>query len=88
MAPPKWTTKEQEEWLEPWYEKYSIKLSEKCRNFSNFFADLNEQWFDAFPEPRPDKCTTVGPLMKEEWDEAVDARKHVSELTNETFMRG
>ncbi|KAG1792868.1 hypothetical protein EV424DRAFT_1354387 [Suillus variegatus] len=60
MAPPKWTTKEQEEWLEP------------C----NFFADLNEQWFDAFPEPRPDKCTTVGPLMKEEWDEAVDARKH------------
>ncbi|KAG1897937.1 uncharacterized protein F5891DRAFT_982142 [Suillus fuscotomentosus] len=76
MAPPKWTTKEQEEWLQPWYEKYSGKQGEKCRNFNNFFADLNEQWFDVFPEPRPNNCTTVGPLTKEEWDEAIDAHKN------------
>ncbi|KAG2144654.1 uncharacterized protein EDB93DRAFT_1251522 [Suillus bovinus] len=75
MAPPKWTTAEQEAWLQPWYEKYLGKQSEKCRNYSNFFADLNEHWFDAFPEPRPNNCTTVGPLTKEEMDSAVDARK-------------
>ncbi|KAG1881534.1 hypothetical protein C8R48DRAFT_766554 [Suillus tomentosus] len=76
MAPPKWTTKEQEEWLQPWYEKYSGKQGKKCRNFNNFFADLNEQWFDVFTEPCPNNCTTVGPLTKEEWDEAIDARKN------------
>ncbi|KIK34905.1 hypothetical protein CY34DRAFT_17392 [Suillus luteus UH-Slu-Lm8-n1] len=76
MAPPRWTTKEQEEWLQPWYEKYLGKQGKQCRNFSNFFADLNEQWFDAFPEPHPHNYTTVGPLMKEEWDEAIHTRKN------------
>ncbi|KAG1836051.1 hypothetical protein DFJ58DRAFT_735264 [Suillus subalutaceus] len=45
------------------------------QELQQLFADLNEHWFDAFPEPRPNDCTTVGPLTKEEMDSAVDARK-------------
>ena len=85
MAPPKWTTAEQEAWLQPWYEKYLERQSDKSKNYKNFFADLNEQWFDAFPEPRPCDITAFGPLTKEETEKAekaVDKRKDARKLTS------
>ncbi|KAG2122217.1 hypothetical protein DEU56DRAFT_76751 [Suillus clintonianus] len=81
MAPPKWTSVEQEAWLQPWYEKFKVKQSEKHKNYKNFFADLNEQWFEEFPEPRPSHITQVGPLTlieEAEMGVACDARKAVS----------
>ncbi|KAG1893301.1 uncharacterized protein F5891DRAFT_985968 [Suillus fuscotomentosus] len=70
MAPPKWTSDEQEEWLKPYYEAFLVKQSEKC--------DLYENWFEAFPEPRPTGVTALGPMTLEELNEmklAEDARK-------------
>ncbi|KAG1879030.1 hypothetical protein F4604DRAFT_1679493 [Suillus subluteus] len=78
MAPPKWTSDEQEEWLKPYYEAYLVKQSEKCRNYRNFFMDLYENWFEAFPELRPTGVTALGPTMLEELNEmksVEDARK-------------
>ncbi|KAG2047145.1 hypothetical protein BDR06DRAFT_976977 [Suillus hirtellus] len=46
MAPCKWTTSEQEAWLEPWYQKFAEKQSDKSRNHQNFFVDLYEKWFE------------------------------------------
>lgn len=43
MAPRKWTTSEQEVWLELWYQKFAEKQSDKSRNHKNFFADLYER---------------------------------------------
>ncbi|KAG2139965.1 hypothetical protein BD769DRAFT_1384271 [Suillus cothurnatus] len=31
MAPPRWTSVEQEAWLQPWYEKFKAKQGEKAR---------------------------------------------------------
>lgn len=81
MAPPKWTSVEQEAWLQPWYEKFKAKQSEKNKNYKNFFADLSEQWFEEFLEPRPGHIMQVGPLTSmEEAEMGVvrDARKAVS----------
>ncbi|KAG1764620.1 hypothetical protein EDD22DRAFT_951550 [Suillus occidentalis] len=75
MAPRKWTTSEQEVWLEPWYQKFAEKQSDKSRNHKNFFADLYERWFEAFPEPRPDHVTDLGPITLEEYVNATDIRK-------------
>ncbi|KAG1719438.1 uncharacterized protein EDB91DRAFT_1257662 [Suillus paluster] len=75
MAPRKWTTSEQEVWLEPWYQKFAEKQSDKSRNHKNFFADLYEKWFEEFPEPRPNHITKLGPLTLEEHNDATDIRK-------------
>ncbi|KAG2094381.1 uncharacterized protein F5147DRAFT_778986 [Suillus discolor] len=78
MAPPKWTSDEQEEWLKPYYEAFLVKQSEKCGNYRNFFADLYENWFEASPEPRPTGVTALGPMTLEELNEmklAEDAQK-------------
>ncbi|KAG1901640.1 uncharacterized protein F5891DRAFT_979451 [Suillus fuscotomentosus] len=75
MAPPRWTSVEQEAWLQPWYEKFKAKQGEKSKNYKNFFADLCEQWFEEFPEPRPGHITQVGPLTLMEMGAAHDARK-------------
>ncbi|KAG1731825.1 uncharacterized protein EDB91DRAFT_1084917 [Suillus paluster] len=78
MAPHKWTTSEQEVWLELWYQMFSEKQSNKSRNHKNFFADLFEKWFEAFPEPRPTHIIEPGPLTLEEHNEAIDKRKAIS----------
>ncbi|KAG1823884.1 uncharacterized protein BJ212DRAFT_1476732 [Suillus subaureus] len=78
MAPHKWTSDEQEEWLKPYYEAFLMKQSEKCGNYRNFFADLYENWFEAFPELRPSSITAFGPITFEELKEmksAEDMRK-------------
>ncbi|KAG1890046.1 hypothetical protein F4604DRAFT_1914598 [Suillus subluteus] len=78
MAPRKWTSPEQEEWLVPWYDKYRAKQTEKNKNWPNFFADLNETWFIAFPEQRPASLPPVGPLTQDEtlvMHKACDDRK-------------
>ncbi|KAG2105030.1 uncharacterized protein F5147DRAFT_654225 [Suillus discolor] len=71
MAPPKWTSDEQEEWLKPYYEAVPCKAK-------NFFVDLYENWFEAFPEPRLTGVTALGPMTLEELNEmklAEDTRK-------------
>ncbi|KAG2069412.1 hypothetical protein BDR04DRAFT_1156617 [Suillus decipiens] len=78
MAPQKWTSPEQDEWLAPWYDKYCAKQTEKNKNWLNFFADLNETWFIAYPEQRPASLPPVGPLTQDEMlvmDKACDERK-------------
>ncbi|KAG2743090.1 hypothetical protein P692DRAFT_20747370 [Suillus brevipes Sb2] len=65
MAPKKWTTPEQEEWLQPWYSKYKETSVGKSKNYTNFFCSLNEAWLDEFPEPRPSTITAYGPLTEE-----------------------
>jgi hypothetical protein len=89
MAPRKWTTSEQEVWLEPWYQKFAEKQSDKSRNHKNFFADLYERWFEAFPEPRPDHVTDLGPITLEEYVNATDIRKAVSfvEIVKDVTLR-
>ncbi|KAG1750319.1 hypothetical protein EDD22DRAFT_957945 [Suillus occidentalis] len=66
MAPPKWSTPEQEELLGPWYDKYCAKQADKVKNWSNFFAELFENWFISYPEPRPAGLPPVGPLSQDE----------------------
>ncbi|KAG1751488.1 uncharacterized protein EDB91DRAFT_1078263 [Suillus paluster] len=66
MAPPKWSTPEQEEWLGPWYDKYRAKQADKVKNWSNFFTELCENWFISYPEPRPAGLPPVGPLSQDE----------------------
>ncbi|KAG2111489.1 hypothetical protein DEU56DRAFT_762164 [Suillus clintonianus] len=78
MAPRKWTSPEQDEWLAPWYDKYRAKQTEKNKNWPNFFADLNETWFIAYPEQRPASLPPVGPLTQDEMlvmHKACDERK-------------
>ncbi|KAG2037091.1 hypothetical protein BDR03DRAFT_982469 [Suillus americanus] len=78
MAPRKWTSPKQDEWLAPWYDKYRAKQTEKNKNWPNFFADLNETWFIAYPEQRPASLPPVGPLTQDEMlvmDKACDERK-------------
>lgn len=66
MAPPKWSTPEQEEWLGPWYDKYHAKQADKVKNWSNFFAELCKNWFISYPEPRPAGLPPIGPLSQDE----------------------
>ncbi|KAG1734229.1 uncharacterized protein EDB91DRAFT_1084137 [Suillus paluster] len=66
MAPWKWTSSEQEEWLSPWYEKYHEKQSDKAKNWANFFTDLVGEWLEVFPEPRPTTLPLIGPLTRDE----------------------
>ncbi|KAG1738465.1 hypothetical protein EDB19DRAFT_1909213 [Suillus lakei] len=66
MAPRKWTSPEQDEWLAPWYDKYRAKQTEKNKNWPNFFADLNKTWFIAYPEQRLASLPPVGPLTQDE----------------------
>lgn len=66
MAPPKWSTPEQEEWLGPWYDKYHAKQADKVKNWSNFFVELCKNWFISYPEPRPARLPPVGPLSQDE----------------------
>lgn len=66
MAPPKWSTPEQEEWLGPWYDKYHAKQADKVKNWSNFFTELCKNWFISYPEPRPAGLPPIGPLSQDE----------------------
>ncbi|KAG1827958.1 hypothetical protein EV424DRAFT_1345110 [Suillus variegatus] len=78
MAPRKWTSPEQEEWLSPWYEKYRTKQSDKAKNWANFFTDLLGEWLEVFPEPRPVALPLIGPLTRDEiiiMDQAEADRK-------------
>ncbi|KAG1759136.1 hypothetical protein EDD22DRAFT_956226 [Suillus occidentalis] len=78
MAPRKWTSPEQEEWLSPWYEKYRAKQSDKAKNWANFFTDLLGEWLEQFPEPRPATLPVIGPLTMDEitiMDQAEADRK-------------
>ncbi|KAG6370449.1 hypothetical protein JVT61DRAFT_12069 [Boletus reticuloceps] len=50
MAPRKWTTNEQEEFLQPWYKKYKELGYMKRREYTKFYTDLFEAWFKRFPE--------------------------------------
>ncbi|KAG1858007.1 hypothetical protein DFJ58DRAFT_840482 [Suillus subalutaceus] len=78
MAPWKWTSPEQEEWLSPWYEKYRAKQSDKAKNWANFFTDLLGEWLELFPEPRPATLPLIGPLTRDEiiiMDQAEADRK-------------
>ncbi|KAG1889152.1 hypothetical protein F4604DRAFT_1914990 [Suillus subluteus] len=78
MAPRKWTSPEQEEWLSPWYEKYHTKQSDKAKNWANFFTDLLGEWLEQFPEPRPATLPVIGPLTMDEitiMDQAEADRK-------------
>ncbi|KAG2132160.1 hypothetical protein BD769DRAFT_1666154 [Suillus cothurnatus] len=78
MVPRKWTSPEQDEWLAPWYDKYCTKQTEKNKNWPNFFTDLNETWFIAYPEQRPASLPPVEPLTQDEMlvmDKACDERK-------------
>ncbi|KAG2096120.1 uncharacterized protein F5147DRAFT_778484 [Suillus discolor] len=78
MAPCKWTSPEQEEWLKPWYDTYKERLMQKSKNHQNFFADLYERWFESWEEPRPEGLPTVSPLNENKdkvMDKAKEARK-------------
>ncbi|KAG2132142.1 uncharacterized protein EDB93DRAFT_1255329 [Suillus bovinus] len=66
MAPRKWSTPEQEEWLCPWYEKYCAKQSDRAKNWANFFTDLLGEWLDVFPKPRPATVPPIRPLIRDE----------------------
>jgi hypothetical protein len=74
MAPHKWTSDEQEEWLKPYYDAFLIKQSEKCRNYRNFFADLYENWFEVFPKLRQSGVTSFGPVTLVEYNEMKSAK--------------
>ncbi|KIK77575.1 hypothetical protein PAXRUDRAFT_28787 [Paxillus rubicundulus Ve08.2h10] len=50
MAPPCWTSKEQEEFIEPWYEQYQKIHSSRQERYGTFFDSLNKAWFEKFPE--------------------------------------
>lgn len=85
MAPWKWSTPEQEEWLRPWYEKYRAKQSDRAKNWANFFTDLLGEWLDVFPEPRPATVPPIGPLTRDElviMDQAEAERKKVRRHRN------
>ncbi|KAG1868602.1 hypothetical protein F4604DRAFT_1927136 [Suillus subluteus] len=84
MAPKKWTTPEQEEWLQPWYSKYKETLIGKSKNYTNFFCNLNEAWLDKFPKPRPSTVTSYGPLTEEE-KKIMDATE--KSCTNKLYNR-
>ncbi|KAG1759998.1 hypothetical protein EDD22DRAFT_955376 [Suillus occidentalis] len=78
MAPQKWTSPKQEEWLSPWYEKYHAKQSDKAKNWANFFTDLLGEWLEQFLEPRPATLPVIGPLTMDEitiMDQAEADRK-------------
>ncbi|KAG1864353.1 hypothetical protein F4604DRAFT_1683365 [Suillus subluteus] len=85
MAPRKWTTAEQEDWLAPWYEKYHAKQADKVKNWSNFFADLNKDWFDMYPEPRLPELTPIGPLSEEETSKMEKAKQDRKEQLRNRF---
>ncbi|KAG1855237.1 hypothetical protein F4604DRAFT_1685728 [Suillus subluteus] len=88
MAPRKWTSPEQEEWLAPWYGKYCAKQAEKIKNWPNFFADLNEKWFMAYPEQRPASLPPIGPSTQDEklvMDKASDERKEEAEAYSKLY---
>ncbi|KAG1855590.1 hypothetical protein F4604DRAFT_1932220 [Suillus subluteus] len=84
MAPKKWTTPEQEEWLQPWYSKYKETLIGKSKNYTNFFCNLNEAWLDEFPKPRPSTVMSYGPLTEEE-KKIMDAAE--KSCTNKFYNR-
>ncbi|KAG1801197.1 uncharacterized protein BJ212DRAFT_1487736 [Suillus subaureus] len=78
MAPQKWTSSKQEEWLSPWYEKYCKKQSDKAKNWANFFTNLVGEWLEVFPEPRPTTLPLIGPLTRDKiivMDQAEADRK-------------
>ncbi|KAG1889043.1 uncharacterized protein F5891DRAFT_987529 [Suillus fuscotomentosus] len=71
MAPRKWTTSEQEAWLEPWYQKFAEQQSDKSRNHQNFFADLYEKWIVQFTHEKPG--TKAGQQAKANANDVFDA---------------
>ncbi|KAG1861298.1 hypothetical protein F4604DRAFT_1929887 [Suillus subluteus] len=88
MAPPKWSTPEQEAWLGPWYEKYHAKQSDRAKNWANFFTDLLGEWLDVFPEPRPATVPPIGLLTRDElviMDQVEAERKRCSQKLENHF---
>lgn len=80
MAPQRWTTNEQEEFLVPWYKEY-METTMKKKQYSIFFANLSEEWFQRFPEQTALFGDTNIPLTKEQQlqlNAAVKKRKDVS----------
>ncbi|KAG2038915.1 hypothetical protein BDR03DRAFT_1009384 [Suillus americanus] len=85
MAPPKWSTPEQGEWLGPWCDKYHAKQAEKIKKLVKLFAELCENWFISYPEPRPAGLPPLGPLTQDEvtiMKKAESDQKEALEIKN------
>jgi hypothetical protein len=67
MPKPKWTTKEQHDWLTSHLPAFTTEQEKKPQSMSKFFSALYVQWFKDFPNPEP----TAAQLAAANGDRAI-----------------